>query len=407
MNILLISTLYPRQADRPFTGITPALHQLAQYWAKEHRVTVVRPVFVYLKEWLAGKKKVSLKSSSFQLEGVDVLVYPVVKIPKIAYLYGPLLHFIKNRAPAPDVVVAHYDKSLEIGLMYARKYNLPLVAGIHIAPDLLSDDPAQFQKRCGSALAYCAAVAARSIVILKKLREWYPEYNHKIFPALSGIPEDWVEPQRSVKKKLRSWKGKGDVATGLVKIITVCNLKELKNIDITLRALAVMKQKGLCRWEFTLIGDGEEWSRLNTLTRDLGLVEQVRFLGRQPGDVVRKELSRSHVFVMASYPETFGLVYLEAMATGNIIVGSEGTGIDGVVRHGENGFLVPPGDAKALEEVLQRIMCRSAKRELEDILDRQFTLVKKLTQDEAASYYLSQLRQVASGRSILTQHFLT
>jgi len=406
MNILLISTLYPHQAERPFAEITPALHQMARIWAREHRVTVVRPVFVYLKDLLTGKK-VSLRSSSFRLEGVDVLVYPVVKIPRIAYLYGPILRFVKRRVPVPDVVVAHYGKSLDIGLMFARKTGLPLVAGIHTADDLLSEDPAPFQKRCVSLLAYSSGVAARSLSILKTLRQWFPEYHDKIFPALSGIPEDWVESQRYVKKKLRAWKGKGDVASGLVKIITVCNLKPLKNIDITLRALAVLKQKGLCRWEFTLIGDGEDWSRLNTLTRDLGLVDQVRFLGRQPREVVRKELARSHIFVMASYPETFGLVYLEAMATGNIVVASLGTGIDGVVRDGENGYLVTPGDPKELEQALQHIMCRCGKEELEALLERQFDIVKTLTQDEAAAYYLSQLRQAASGRAMISRHFLS
>jgi glycosyltransferase involved in cell wall biosynthesis len=406
MNILLITTLYPRQAENPFEVITPALHNIAKFWAREHRVTVVRPEFVYLREQLSGKRRVPLKPYSFTLDGVEVLVCPVVKIPRIAYMYGSVLRIIKKHVPKPDIVVAHYDKSLKIGLRYACKYDLPLVAGIHIAPDLLIDDPVPFLKRCGGLLAYSSAVAARSVPIWRKLQQWYPEYKHKIFPALSGITSDWVEPMRYVKKKLRSWKGKRDVASGVAKIITVCNLKELKNIDITLRALAVLKQKGLCRWEFTLIGDGEEWSNLKTLTRDLGVEEQVRFLGRQPRDVVRKELGRSHIFVMVSYPETFGLAYLEAMATGNVVVGAEGAGIDGVVRHGENGFLVPPRDTNALQETFENILCRLDTGVLENILARQHEVIKGMTDEETAAFYLSQMQQVVSGRSILPDHFL-
>lgn len=407
MNILMISTLYPWQTERPFEGITPALHQMAKWWAREHKVTVVRPVFVYLREWVTGKKRVSLKPYSFQLEGVEVLVCPVVKIPKIAYRYGSVLRTIKKHVADPDIVVAHYDKSLKIGLRYARKYNLPLVAGIHIAPDLIIDNPAPFAKRCGGVLSYASAVAARSVPILRKLQEWYPDYNHKIFPALSGITSDWVEPMRYVKKKLRSWKGKGDVASGLVRIITVCNLKDLKNIDITLRALAVLRQKGLCRWEFTLIGDGEEWSNLKTLTRDMGLDEQVRYLGRQPRDVVRKELGKSHIFVMASYPETFGLAYLEAMATGNVVVGAVGAGIDGVIRHGHNGFLVQPRDPQALQDTLEEIMCRLGLKDLEAILTRQHDLIKGMTDEESAAFYLSQLERVVSGQPILSDYILS
>ena len=407
MNILLISTLYPQREEFPFDGITPALHNLTKIWDKEHRVTVVRPVFVYLREWLTGKKRVPMRPYSFQLDGVDVLVCPVLKVPKIAYLYGSVMRAVKKYVPEPDVVVAHYDKSLKIGLRYARKYDLPLVAGIHIAPDLLSDNPVPFLKRCGGVLSYASAVAARSVPIWRKLQQWCPEHNHKIFPALSGISAGWVEPFRNVKKKLRSWKGKGNVASGLVRIITVCNLKELKNIDITLRALAVLRQKGLCRWQFTLIGDGEEWSSLKTLTRDLGLEDQIRFLGRQPRSVVRKELSRSHIFVMVSYPETFGLAYLEAMATGNVVVASRGGGIDGVIRHAHNGFLVPPRDAHALEDALQTIMCRLDATDLEEILVRQHELINRMTDEETAAFYLSQLRQVVSGSSVLANHFLS
>lgn len=407
MKILLITSLYPQQAETPFEGITPALHQMAKFWAREHRVIVVRPVFVYAREWLTGKKGLSWKSRSFQLDGVEVWVCPVMKVPKIAYLYGTIFRIIKKHIPNPDVVVAHYDKSLKIGLKYACKHDLPLVAGIHIAPDLLTDNPIPFLKRCGGVLAYASAVAARSVPIWRKLQQWYPEYKHKIFPAFSGITSDWVEPMRYVKKKLRSWKGKGDVATGVAKLITVCNLKELKNIDITLRVLAVLKQKGLCRWEYTLIGDGEEWSNIKTLTRDLGLDEQIRFLGRQPRDVVRKELGKSHVFVMVSYPETFGLAYLEAMATGNIVVGAQGAGIDGVIRHEREGFLVPARDANALQETLQDILCRFDLKVLEEILVNQHELIKRMTDEETAAFYLSQLNQVASGRSILPEHFLT
>ena len=55
---------------------------------------------------------------------------------------------------------------------------------------------------------------------------------------------------------------------------------------------------------------------------------------------------------MASAPEGFGIVYLEAMSAGCIVVGTRGQGIADVIREGENGFLVPADDPDAVADVI-------------------------------------------------------
>nr|MDA3882764.1 glycosyltransferase family 4 protein [Bacteroidales bacterium] len=65
----------------------------------------------------------------------------------------------------------------------------------------------------------------------------------------------------------------------------------------------------------------------------------VHFAGRLSREKVFEQLKRHHIFVMPSYPETFGLAYLEAMAAGCIVIGTQGWGIDGIVKDGINGFL--------------------------------------------------------------------
>lgn len=57
---------------------------------------------------------------------------------------------------------------------------------------------------------------------------------------------------------------------------------------------------------------------------------------------------------MPSYPEGFGIVYLEAMASGCVTIGTKGEGIDGFIRDGENGFLVPPDDVDAIVQTIDR-----------------------------------------------------
>ena len=82
--------------------------------------------------------------------------------------------------------------------------------------------------------------------------------------------------------------------------------------------------------------------------------ERVRLTGRLPREQVLRLMAQSDVFAMPSRKEGFGIVYLEAMASGCVTIGSRGEGIDGVIRDGENGLLVPAGDARAVEAALRR-----------------------------------------------------
>lgn len=59
-------------------------------------------------------------------------------------------------------------------------------------------------------------------------------------------------------------------------------------------------------------------------------------------------MKKSHCFVMVSKGEILGLVYLEAMASSCVAIGSIGEGIDGIIVDGENGCLCTPADLEAL-----------------------------------------------------------
>jgi glycosyltransferase involved in cell wall biosynthesis len=80
-----------------------------------------------------------------------------------------------------------------------------------------------------------------------------------------------------------------------------------------------------------------------------------------PGYVNRRnlpaQLSRAHVFAAPSHYEGGpGFVYLEAMACGLPVIGCRGSGAAEVIRHGENGLLVPPGDVPALADALRLLL---------------------------------------------------
>ncbi|MGE3152403.1 MAG: glycosyltransferase family 4 protein [Nitrospiraceae bacterium] len=112
-----------------------------------------------------------------------------------------------------------------------------------------------------------------------------------------------------------------------------------------------------------LVGDGEERSGLERLSKDLGLERIVHFTGwlSRP----QFALSAGDLFVLPSLGEHFGRVLLEAMAMRKAVVATNAGGVREIVKAGLTGVLVPPSDSQALAEAVQGLL---ANRSLADYL---------------------------------------
>jgi len=104
------------------------------------------------------------------------------------------------------------------------------------------------------------------------------------------------------------------------------------------------------RARLALIGEGEERERLQHLTADLNMNDCVRFLGLRVD--VPEVLATCDLFTLPSIQEGFPMVILEALAAGKAVIASEVGAIPDVIRQGNTGMLVPPGDADALAHAL-------------------------------------------------------
>jgi N-acetyl-alpha-D-glucosaminyl L-malate synthase BshA len=91
-----------------------------------------------------------------------------------------------------------------------------------------------------------------------------------------------------------------------------------------------------------LIGDGPERQRLEDLTRQKGMHNDVRFLGKQ--NAVEELLAVSDLFIMPSENESFGLAALEAMACELPVISSNSGGLPELNVHGVTGFTSNVGD---------------------------------------------------------------
>jgi glycosyltransferase involved in cell wall biosynthesis len=105
---------------------------------------------------------------------------------------------------------------------------------------------------------------------------------------------------------------------------------------------------------------GEEEIKLKEQVESLGLAGKVLFLGWRPD--VDEIMGCFDIFVLPSLNEGMGRVLVEAMATGLPIVASSVGGIPDLVKDGENGLLVPPADASALEKAFSDLLTDKEKR---------------------------------------------
>ena len=132
------------------------------------------------------------------------------------------------------------------------------------------------------------------------------------------------------------------------RVLAVGRLIRDKGMDVVVDAVAGMQ--GL----LTIVGDGPERARLEAQARHHGL--DVRFEGHVSRERLAELYRESACVVLAArHGEGLPNVVLEAMAHGRAVVASDVVGSRDLVRHDENGLLVPPGDALALRDALARL----------------------------------------------------
>jgi glycosyltransferase involved in cell wall biosynthesis len=94
------------------------------------------------------------------------------------------------------------------------------------------------------------------------------------------------------------------------------------------------------------VGDGPERSTAEELSRELGVFDCVRFVGKQ--DQIEDILSIADLFLLTSEYESFGLAALEAMAAGVPVISTEAGGLSEVNIHGITGFTCAVGDVASM-----------------------------------------------------------
>ncbi len=143
-----------------------------------------------------------------------------------------------------------------------------------------------------------------------------------------------------------------------LRVLFVGRLSKSKNVHSIIEALAALKADGVVV-ECDIVGDGPEWEALQRRVTESKLEQQVRFAGGVEFDQVLDFYERADVLILISETEGWPKAIAEAMAFGQVCIGSDRGLVPwmlGVGTPKPRGLVIQPGDAKALAETLRQII---------------------------------------------------
>ena len=129
-------------------------------------------------------------------------------------------------------------------------------------------------------------------------------------------------------------------------LVHTSNFRKVKRVSDVLRIFKKVNER--IPSKLLLVGDGPDRRNVEELARNLGLANEIRFLGKQ--DAVEEVLAISDLFLIPSGSESFGLAALEAMACEVPVISSNIGGLPEVNIHGETGFLSDVGNISEMAD---------------------------------------------------------
>ncbi|HEX5130933.1 MAG TPA: glycosyltransferase [Candidatus Krumholzibacteria bacterium] len=181
----------------------------------------------------------------------------------------------------------------------------------------------------------------------------------KIRVIYNGVDATRFHPAHG-DERARMRRDLGLAADALV-IMAVASLKELKRLDLLLRAAAPLVRRDDAHARVVLVGKGDARPALEALAAELGIAERTCFTGVR--DDVEDVLRAADLVVLSSRTEAFPNVVLEAMATGLPVVTTDVGSVREMVEPGASAIVVAPGDEAALGAAIQRLAADGALRE--------------------------------------------
>lgn len=358
MNILVLTSVYP--STESISGFTPVVHYFTKEWVKKgHNVKVIHNqskfyFFLYLVPKFVKsffESKYGFTFPIYKMSSNKRFKKDFVNIHRIPIFKGfPFLNFkksiLKRQATKifesneldefiPEIIIAHWTSQIQIMNLLKQSYSCKTVLVLHGMEyfDSISSDKAH--------------------KLLKKIDYigFRSEGIKKCFKNLIGLPEKYFLCYSGIKDEYLNNFTNKKFNTRVQNFLFVGMLIKRKHVDKIIKMISLMEYDS----RLEIVGVGPEKKILEKSVIKCGIMNRVKFHNQIERDEILNKMEKAECFVMISSGEAFGLVYLEAMAKGCIVIASRNEGMDGIINDKENGFLCEAGNYLELGLIIDHI----------------------------------------------------
>lgn len=231
------------------------------------------------------------------------------------------------------------------GLRAARRLGLPLVVQV-LGSDLMlmGKDPKRLPLLRQTLLSAQAVMTVSSALKQEAIRLGASE--EKVFVVENGVDQETFHPQDRAEARRRL-----GLSPDRSVVLFVGNLVPVKGLSVALQALSLLSDVDL-----VVMGEGPLEAALRKQAVELGLTGRVTWSGQVDHRQVADYMAACNALVLPSFSEGQPNVVLEALSSGRPVAASDVGGVTELVKEGEQGALVPPGDHQALARAVSKVL---------------------------------------------------
>lgn len=346
IKILFVTRGYPT-AKYPLNGIFE-LDQAKALAKKGHQIVYAAVDLRSLRRWRKWGYE-SLEHNGVKIETINI---PCGRLPKIILdLCGViglklLYRRIAKKYGQPDVIHSHFIWSGYVSSKVLVNRGIPLIhtehySGMHD----VNLDP--YYKRLGDT----TYTGMDQVIAVSHSLAGSIEKNFGIKPIVVPNILD-----TDTFQYLTEFETEGK---NRFKFISAGNLNPIKRMDLLIKAFAKVFN-GDREVRLEIYGDGVERHNLQILIDEKNVKEQVYLMGSVSREILAQKMQESDCFVLASESETFGVVYIEAMAAGLPVIATKCGGPEDFIND-TNGILVDTDNIDKLASALVQMRSTSSK----------------------------------------------
>jgi len=376
MNILFVTDLCPIKDEEK--GLPLALlNFILDFKHMGHNVTVLRPNVIL--NVILRKRKI-YKEGEYSYKGVKCInknfLTPFFTLRDFNFLKKEPY---KNEKF--DIILAHMPSGVLAANRISKLLKIPYFASVHSSDIEVIKNPLYFYLKFFMKRAFKGAkkVLPRSYWLKDEIEKKYKFLKNKTFVIPSGIETETLIEREKIQIKADKF------LEPVLTIFAAGSLIKRKNFKNLITAVSKMEDIRL-----VIAGGGQEEKNLKKLVCKLKCDKKIEFKGRLKREKILKIMEETPVFILPSKKETFGLVYLEAMAKGCIVLCSKNSGMAGFIKDNVNGFLIEP-DCDSIKNAIEKI--RNLKNP-EIIMNKALDTAISMEREKMAENYINIIQNI-------------